>query len=430
MTLFLKISLFSLFLSFLGSTESAPGVVHRSFIVIIPDFECSGLVDPAIVRSEPTLIWGGKSNLGYKEIFARLRLPNLLLPREPDFPSSITPWVPLVNALTRPQTAFPRFFPYKKGSDLFVFQYDWRRNLGTELSLQLQIALDDFADQHEGALGDRNARTSMIIIAHGMGGLLIRSLMGQNPRITEKIEKLYLVGVPHLGTPEALARLLTGVGFYTRETALNTPEARALARLSSISYPSLYQMLPFNDLHWTKNYPKIPSRRVAPDDLLKTGEWEESWPSGQEEKKYYLDPWQKTVMNGYQEPIENKNWELNQDSNLLSLQSLLAQVRDWRIALGTLGYTRQLMTRPEEKPRILVVAGKGVKTPFGYSTEGEGLQTQIRPPYAADVDGDGVVTLDSALESNPSELTLLLKGTAHDKLLEDPLFLKEILTAE
>jgi hypothetical protein len=270
----------------------------------------------------------------------------------------------------------------------------------------------------------------MIIVAHGMGGLLIRSLIGQNPRIADRIEKLYLVGVPNLGTPEALSRLLTGSGFYTRETVLQHPEARSLSRLSSISYPSLYQMLPLGDLQWVKNYPKTPSRRVAPDDLLKTGEWEETWPSAQDEKKYYIDPWKKKLMNGYQEPIDEKNWEFCQDLSLLPLQNILAQVRDWRVSLGTLGYTRQLMTRPDEKPRIVVVAGRGVKTPFGYSSEGEGLQTQVRPLYAPDIDGDGIVTLESAIESTPPENTLLLKGTPHDKLLEDPLFLKMILTVE
>ncbi len=415
-------------LSLMSFAENPKEGIRPTFLVIIPDFECSGLVDPAIVRSEPAILWGGTANLGAKEIFARLHLPNLLLPREPDLPSIITPWLPLTKALTRPQVVFPSFIPYQKGKDLFVFQYDWRRNIGTELTLQLQIALDDFADQHSVAMGKPNSPTSMVIIAHGMGGLLIRSLIGQNPRIAEKIEQLYLVGVPHLGTPEALARLISGVGFYTRETALISQETRALSRLSSISFPSLYQMLPLGELHWVKNYSKTPSRRVAADDLLKTGEWEETWPAALEEKKYYLDPWLKSLMNGYQEPIDRKNWEFCQDPSLLSLQSLLAQVRDWRISLGTLGYTRQLMTRPGEKPRLLIVAGKGVKTPFGYQSEGEGLQTQITPLYAPDIDGDGVVTLESALESNPPELTLLLKGTTHEKLLEDPLFLKEILS--
>ncbi|MES2309461.1 MAG: hypothetical protein V4507_11455, partial [Verrucomicrobiota bacterium] len=105
-------------------------------------------MDPAIVRTEPSWVWGGPANLRVPEIFARLHLPNLLLPREPETISSITPWLPLVNALTRNQLPFPHFIPYQKGKDLFVFQYDWRRNIGSELSLQLQIALDDFSEQH------------------------------------------------------------------------------------------------------------------------------------------------------------------------------------------------------------------------------------------------------------------------------------------
>lgn len=116
----------------------------------------------------------------------------------------------------------------------------------------------------------------LVIIAHGMGGLLIRTLLSQNPRLSERIQKLYLVGTPNLGTPEALYRLLTGIGFYTKDSIASDPAVQGMSRLASLSFPSLYMMLPFDELHWVKNFPKTPSRRVSPVDLLKTGEWEET----------------------------------------------------------------------------------------------------------------------------------------------------------
>lgn len=419
--MFLRFSL----LIFLSSSLQSETKPH--FLIIIPDFECSGLVDPAIIRSEPSWVWNGKYPASLNESFARLRLPNLLLPRDPEIHTRITPWQFLVSTVTQKQTLFPEFKPYQKGRDLFVFQYDWRKGIGTDLSLQLQMAIDDFSEQHAMALGKRNDRSSMIIVAHGMGGLLIRTLLGQNPRLGERIQKLYLVGTPHLGTPEALRRLLTGVGFYLPETALTSLETRKLSRLASLSYPSLYMMLPFEDLHWVKNNPKSPSRRVAATDLLKTGEWEEILPSADDEKNLYIDPWKKLLMNNYQEPIDPQNWDFYQENNLIQLQNILAQVRDWRISLGTLGYTQQLLSRPGEDTRVLCVAGTRIKTPLGYNSKGEGLQTVATPLYAPDVDGDGIVPLTSALEKTPLESALLLPGTHHEKLLQDPLFIKEII---
>lgn len=133
-------------------------------------------------------------------------------------------------------------------------------------------------------------------------------------------------------------------------------------------------------------------------------------------------------MNGYQEPIEDKNWEFFQDNHLIQLQNILAQVRDWRISLGTLGYTQQLLTRPNESPRLLCVAGIGIKTPFGYNSQGTGLKTDATPLYAPDVDGDGIVTLSSAAEKTTGDSLLLLQGTPHDKLLQDPVFLKTVFS--
>lgn len=135
--------------------------VNSHFIVVIPDFECSGLVDPAIIKTEPSWIWGGAAPISPAEIFARLRLPNLLLPREPDLASRVTPWSPLVQALTRKQATFLDFNPYQKGRDLFIFQYDWRRGIGNELSLQLQMAIDDFSEQHAIACGKREDRSPL-----------------------------------------------------------------------------------------------------------------------------------------------------------------------------------------------------------------------------------------------------------------------------
>jgi hypothetical protein len=104
---------------------------------------------------------------------------------------------------------------------------------------------------------------------------------------------------------------------------------------------------------------------------------------------------------------------------------MLAQVRDWRLRMGSLSYTNTLMTRPGEASRLKVIIGTGLQTATGVITEGAHDASQARYTYEPDNDGDETVTSTSAMDDlHPATTNLLqLKGVSHGKLMTDRKFL-------
>ena len=108
-----------------------------------------------------------------------------------------------------------------------------------------------------------------------------------------------------------------------------------------------------------------------------------------------------------------------------ALQKILAQVRDWRLRMGSLSYTNTLLTRPGEASRLKVVVGTGLKTPTGIITEGAHDFSLARYTYEPDTDGDETVTGASVLDDLPTSSAniKLLTGVPHGKLMTDRQFL-------
>lgn len=79
---------------------------------------------------------------------------------------------------------------FVKGSDFFIFAYDWRKPLDS-LADDLKEYLDNHTEQ-----GD-----SVSIIGHSMGGLVAR--MYAQKYGVEKISKIYTFGTPHMGAIDA-----------------------------------------------------------------------------------------------------------------------------------------------------------------------------------------------------------------------------------
>lgn len=94
---------------------------------------------------------------------------------------------------------------YSSGDDAIYFPYcDYSsQNNGditfiarTMLKNSIDKALQSFPDNYKG-------NRKVIIVAHSMGGLVLRSLLNQNPDYASKIEKTIFVDIPHLGSPLA-----------------------------------------------------------------------------------------------------------------------------------------------------------------------------------------------------------------------------------
>jgi pimeloyl-ACP methyl ester carboxylesterase len=120
--------------------------------------------------------------------------------------------------------------------DYVAYGYDWR------LSLPDILGSGDLQDEvRELALGSKSKKVT--IVAHSNGGLLAKALVNAlGPEAANLIDQVVLVGVPQIGTPQALGALLHGYnsGILTR---YSDARARDFAR----NAPFAYQLLPQPD---------------------------------------------------------------------------------------------------------------------------------------------------------------------------------------
>ena len=144
------------------------------------------------------------------------------------------------------------------GSDHYTcyqFAYDWRRDNVENARLLYRFIQDRKvyvqqrqAEEFGGKPEDYDV--TFDVVAHSMGGLLLRYMMrfgdqdlptdGSTPEVTwagaDLVDKAVLVGTPNAGTPKALMDLTRGVKFSPFHGAYSP------AILSSM--PSIYQLLP------------------------------------------------------------------------------------------------------------------------------------------------------------------------------------------
>jgi len=164
---------------------------------------------------------------------------------------------------------------------------------------------------------------------------------------------------------------------------------------------------------------------VSAQDILRVGPWEPYWPSPELEHRIYLDTWLKKRQEEGRKQINPSEWQFSQDPDMPALQKILAQVREWRLRMGSLSYTNTLMTRSGEPSRLKVVLGTGLKTPTGVITEGAHDYAIARYTFQPDNDGDETVTGASVLDDLKAtpENVKLLTGISHGKLMNDEQFL-------
>jgi pimeloyl-ACP methyl ester carboxylesterase len=416
--------------------RAEPSRLHAQVLVFIPAYEGSQLFDPTLLPPDQAApcVWGGLDALRVSKFYFSLRMPNPLEARPMLSAGPIDVYETFVESLREEQDAAPHFAPYTPGADFFTFAYDWRQEIATVTAPALAQALDRYAQIHEKATGIPAAETKFIIVSHSMGGLVARTLVSERPDLAQRIAMMYLVGCPNLGSVKAIKTIVTGPGGL-RENALNFPVSLLnllpnnvnadITKLTAITRPSLYELLPIDDPRWECVAADGSRHFVSPADMLTTGPWRPYWPSAELEKKLFIDDWLKKREAEGRKHIVPADWEFCQDPQLEKLQEILAQVRDWRLKMGSLNYTSMLLTSPGETPRLKVVLGTGLETPTGVITEGEHDSATGRYTYAPDNDGDETVTGASALDDlqGSPDTVKLLPGVTHGKLMNDPQFL-------
>ena len=409
--------------------------LHKEVLVFIPDSGGSQLFDPTLKPKgeDAPCVWGSLDARGDVTRFLSLRMPNQLVAKS----ETSDAYEAFVDGVTSGHGSVPEFHEYTPGSDFFVFSYDWRQEIATVTAPLLRQTLEKYAGIHEGKTGILAPETKFVIIAHSMGGLVARTFLSENPAWSERISGLYLVGTPNLGMVGAIRSLVAGPGSAKEKdpglaaSVLNlfsgdiSPE---MTKLVTITEPSVYEMLPFQDPRWECVAADGTRTRVAPLDLLNVGTWEPYWPTAELERKLYLNTWLRKREAEGRKIISRPEWEFCQDADYEPLQRLLAAVREWRLKLGSLSYTNTLLSRPGETSRLNVVVGTGVKSPTGIITEGTHDECTTRLTYAPDNDGDGTVTGASVLDDlHPvPDNVKLLERVPHSRMMIDREFLNYI----
>lgn len=89
---------------------------------------------------------------------------------------------------------------YQKGTNYFVFNYDWRMDISST-----KDSLNSLVEQAKTASG----QSQVILVAHSLGGLVARNYLSDSTKAS-KVSKLIELGVPHLGAPLSLQEILYG----------------------------------------------------------------------------------------------------------------------------------------------------------------------------------------------------------------------------
>lgn len=93
---------------------------------------------------------------------------------------------------------------YVLNKDLFIFPYDWRKDI-TSTAPPL--------DQKIESIKTQTGSQKVDIVAHSMGGLVARNYIADSQR-AGKVRKLITLGTPHLGATKFLSALTSGTCLY------------------------------------------------------------------------------------------------------------------------------------------------------------------------------------------------------------------------
>ncbi|MED4583781.1 esterase [Brevibacillus choshinensis] len=118
---------------------------------------------------------------------------------------------------------------YKKFRSLFAMPYDWRYS-STKNAVALKQKID-LALQRSGA-------SQVQLVAHSMGGLLVRETLLTNVSYQSKVNRIIYMGTPFLGAPRAYQAIQYGYNFSIPWLDEET------GKIISEYAPAVYELLP------------------------------------------------------------------------------------------------------------------------------------------------------------------------------------------
>ncbi len=212
-----------------AAAGTATAAATSPTVIVVPGILGSQLGEPRAAPLPPDLLWLDPQDVIGGRL-TRLRLPG----------------TPLVALGALPLSYLPlRLRLQAAGLRVEVHDYDWRLDLET-LAQPLAARV-------------RAIDGPVAIVAHSMGGLLVRAAM---PLLADtRLERVVLLGVPQRGAYGAVQALRGSYPVVRRLAALDARhDAESLAREVFATFPSLYQLLPDagwagTDLHDAANWP-------------------------------------------------------------------------------------------------------------------------------------------------------------------------------
>jgi hypothetical protein len=424
-------------LLFSPSVKAAESL-HKDVLVFVPAYEASQLFDSDLNKAkddDPPCVWGNYNTFLSSKLYFSLRMPNPLVARPLLAVGPIDVYRKFVTTMTEQSDDAPKFHPYTLGSDFFIFTYDWRQEIATVSAPLFRQALENYARIHESKTGLPASETHFIVVTHSMGGLVARTLLAENPGWASRISRLYLVGPPNAGSVKAIETVVVGpdsIDEYANGfpgallNLIPTDVDQNVTKLVGITRPSLYELLPSTDPHWSAIEAGGRQLHLRASDVLKASTWETYWPTPMLEKKLFLAGWLKDREKEGRKSIRSSDWEFCQDADYSKLNLLMAETSHWRRLMGPLSATNRLLSPSGQPSRLRVIFSSGLKTPTGVVTTGSHDSSRAYYLYDPPNSGDGTMEAKRVIDDLPADSSNLIQLTnvPHGRLMIDPQFLR------
>jgi len=210
------------------ASAQAPSAAARRPLILIPGLLGSRLCrDNPANPAEPILAWG---SVGALPNFPSLRITGS--GADDLKPCGILREIVFLGLLVQdvyaPIVAHLQQIGYREGTDLFIFDYDWRRSVFDSAAQLEKFARDKIPDPSQ----------RFDILAHSMGGLIARIYAVRHDGGT-RLARLFSAGAPFQGSVKVYATVEKGWG------ALNPAMGGLPAfRRTMLSFPSTYELAP------------------------------------------------------------------------------------------------------------------------------------------------------------------------------------------
>ncbi len=156
--------------------------------------------------------------------------------------------------------SFAAAFP---GWNVAPFTYDWR------LAIDDPNSANDTVGKLDAYIAGRYGTTPVILVGHGMGGLVARAYVADAQRAA-RVAKVITVGTPYLGAPKIAALLMAGKADLLKPSHLWEPwaaDAQAIAR----NAPGILALLPGRT--YANAYPYLTAGGTRLNGFDATHEW-------------------------------------------------------------------------------------------------------------------------------------------------------------